>query len=87
MSLIGPRPDYLPHALVYVDEIEGYRERHSVVPGISGLAQVSVGYVEGLDGIRAKVAADLHYVRNATIALELWIVWKTLVTVVLQKGA
>ncbi len=87
MSLIGPRPDFFQHALVYLDAVPGYRERHAVRPGISGLAQTEVGYVDGLEGVRAKVALDLHYVRHASPMLDLWIAWRTLLVVAGRKGA
>ena len=87
MSLIGPRPDYYPHALVYADTVPGYRERHAVRPGISGYAQTEVGYVDGPEGLRAKVDADLHYVRHATWRLDLWIAWRTLQVVLTRQGA
>lgn len=87
MSLIGPRPDFLPHALVYLAEVPGYRERHAVRPGISGLAQTELGYVDGPDGVRAKVALDLHYVRHASPTLDLWIAWRTLHVVLGRQGA
>lgn len=86
MSLIGPRPDFLPHALVYLETVPGYRERHMVRPGISGYAQIAHGYVDGADGIRRKVEADIHYIRNASIRFELWIAWQTFLTVILRKG-
>ncbi|TNC46865.1 sugar transferase [Rubellimicrobium rubrum] len=87
MSLIGPRPDFFDHARVYAEQVPGYRERHTVRPGISGLAQVEVGYVDGLDGLHAKVAADLHYVRHASLRLDLWIACRTLRVVLGAKGA
>jgi lipopolysaccharide/colanic/teichoic acid biosynthesis glycosyltransferase len=87
MSLIGPRPDYYPHACVYAEQVPGYRERHAVRPGISGYAQTEVGYVDGLDGLRAKVAADLHYVRHASWRLDLWIAWRTLAVILGRHGA
>ncbi|WP_026352637.1 sugar transferase [Yoonia vestfoldensis] len=87
MSLIGPRPDSYDHACVYLREIAGYAERHSVRPGVSGLAQTEVGYVDGIDGIRRKVAADLHYIANASFRLDLWIAWRTIVVVLTRKGA
>jgi lipopolysaccharide/colanic/teichoic acid biosynthesis glycosyltransferase len=87
MSLIGPRPDYYPHALVYSDTVPGYRDRYRVKPGISGYAQTEVGYVDGLEGVRAKVAADLHYLRHAGFRLDLWIVWRTLAVVFARQGA
>ncbi|TNC71550.1 sugar transferase [Rubellimicrobium roseum] len=87
MSLIGPRPDFFDHAQVYVRQIPGYRERHAVRPGISGYAQTEVGYVDGLEGLRAKVAADLHYARHASFGFDMWIAWRTLCVVLGRKGS
>ena len=87
MSLIGPRPDAFDHACAYMQKVPGYYSRHSVMPGISGLAQVEVGYVDGLEGLHRKVAADLHYIRHATAWMDLWIVWRTLAVVVARRGS
>ena len=87
MSLIGPRPDYYDHAREYLAQIPEYRLRHLVRPGISGLAQVTLGYAEGLDATRAKATADLAYIRNASFLLEVRIFWLTLVTVFMRRGA
>ncbi len=86
MSLIGPRPDYLPHAQVFLMEVPGYEERHRVRPGISGLAQTEIGYVQGPEETRRKVMADLYYIRNSGFLLEAWIVWRTLCIVCGRKG-
>lgn len=86
MSLIGPRPDYFRHAHHYMRAIPGYRTRHMVRPGISGLAQIRHGYAEGMDATRRKTGADLDYIRNASLKLDLWIFWRTIVTVVNLRG-
>jgi len=86
MSLIGPRPDYLEHAMAYLEEVPGYRQRHRVLPGISGYAQTEVGYVDGPEGVRAKVEADLYYLRNASFRLDLWIFGRTLCVVLGRHG-
>lgn len=85
MSLIGPRPDYIGHARKYILEIPEYRHRHSVRPGISGWAQVELGYIEGVEATRAKVLADLHYIANSSFAMEARIIWRT-VSVILRRG-
>lgn len=87
MSLIGPRPDSYDHACVYVREIPGYAARHQVMPGISGFAQTEVGYVDGLEGVKRKVAADTYYIANATFRFDLWIFWRTLCVVLARRGA
>lgn len=65
MSLIGPRPDVYEHALIYASAFPAYRRRHAVRPGISGLAQVRMGYAEGLAMARRKACKDLAYIRRA----------------------
>lgn len=87
MSLIGPRPDYFRHACHYVREIPGYRARYHVRPGISGLAQIRHGYAAGLAATRLKTSADLTYIRNASFSLDLWIFWRTIVTVFRMRGS
>ena len=87
MSLIGPRPDYFEHACRFLSTVPGYAERHAIRPGISGLAQIEVGYAAGTDATCRKVAADLHYIRNAGFALETRLVLGTIWTILTMKGA
>jgi lipopolysaccharide/colanic/teichoic acid biosynthesis glycosyltransferase len=87
MSLIGPRPDYYEHACAFKAAIPGYNERHIIRPGISGLAQVDLGYVEGTDATRAKVAKDLYYIRHAGFRQEARVFVATVATVVKMAGA
>eukprot|EP01013_Petalomonas_cantuscygni_P009056 TRINITY_DN21821_c0_g1_i1.p1 TRINITY_DN21821_c0_g1~~TRINITY_DN21821_c0_g1_i1.p1 ORF type:complete len:171 (-),score=21.02 TRINITY_DN21821_c0_g1_i1:171-683(-) len=86
MSLIGPRPDFYDHAVVYMERIPGYRRRHMVRPGISGLAQTEVGYVQSIHETRRKVSADLYYIRNASLRLDAWIILRTLKVCVFRRG-
>ncbi len=86
MSLIGPRPDYFHHARRYVRSVPGYRRRHDVRPGISGLAQTDLGYVDCTEGTRRKVALDLRYVDEMSLRLDLYVFWRTLVTVFWRRG-
>ncbi|MDE7479243.1 MAG: sugar transferase, partial [Lachnospiraceae bacterium] len=72
MSLIGPRPllvSYLPY---YTDE---ERLRHSVRPGLTGLAQVRGRNL--LDWDR-RFATDVEYVRNLTFAMDVKIFFLTI---------
>lgn len=86
MSFIGPRPDMFDHALEFRDSIPGYSKRFSVRPGITGLAQTEVGYAEGFEETRRKVAADLQYIKRQSALLDTWIFFRTLQTVFLSKG-
>lgn len=86
MSLIGPRPDYISHARSFARKIPEYRSRHCIRPGISGLAQVELGYAEGIEATRRKAQTDLYYIENAGFRLEARVIWKTLMTVLTKAG-
>ena len=86
MSLIGPRPDYYIHALEYLKSVEGYRERHIVRPGITGLSQIRLGYVESLKATSKKVLIDNYYIQNAGYVYELKIIFKTIYIIIKGLG-
>jgi lipopolysaccharide/colanic/teichoic acid biosynthesis glycosyltransferase len=86
MSLIGPRPDYYDHALEYIKNIEGYRERHVIRPGITGLSQIKLGYVESLEAISKKVSIDNYYIKNVGYIIELKIIFNTLLIILKGLG-
>ena len=87
MSFVGPRPDTYAHAVKFAELVPGYRERHTVRPGITGLAQIKVGYAEGIDATTEKVAADLSYIRSMSALSELRIVAGTAWVVISGHGA
>ena len=76
MSLIGPRPLRV-HYLPYYTEDE--RIRHSVRPGITGLAQVSGRNALSWDD---RLSLDIQYVRNLSISQDVRIFLKTLKKVI-----
>ena len=78
MSLIGPRPllvEYLPY---YTEE---ERLRHSVRPGLTGLAQVSGRNYLAWD---KRLARDVEYVNHISFIMDVRIIIKTIM-VVLKK--
>ncbi|MDE7231709.1 MAG: sugar transferase [Lachnospiraceae bacterium] len=75
MSIIGPRPllvSYLP----YYTERE--RLRHSVRPGLTGLAQVSGRNFLDWD---KRFQKDVEYVEHLTFGMDLKVLWLTVQTV------
>ena len=86
MSLIGPRPDYYVHALEYLKNVNGYRERYIIRPGITGLSQIRLGYAEGLEATAKKVSVDNYYIRNVNYIIELKIIGNTIFTIVRGMG-
>lgn len=80
MSFIGPRPllvEYLP----YYKDCE--RKRHSVLPGMTGLAQVN-----GRNCIswEEKFKYDIKYVNNISFFLDIKIVFLTLKTIIKKSN-
>jgi lipopolysaccharide/colanic/teichoic acid biosynthesis glycosyltransferase len=81
MSLVGPRP-HLPEE---VDQYSPYERRvFAVKPGITGLAQVT-----GRSNLKfeEEVKLDLQYVEEWSLFLDLWILWRTVFTVLKRDGA
>ncbi len=80
LSLIGPRP-HLP------SEVQKYALHHrrvfTVRPGITGLAQIS-----GRSNLtfEEEVAYDMRYIEDWSLALDLWILWRTLFVVLFGRG-
>jgi putative colanic acid biosynthesis UDP-glucose lipid carrier transferase len=83
MSLVGPRPHAVAHNEQYRHLIKGYMIRHKVKPGITGLAQVNGcrGETARLEEMQVRVQYDLEYLRRWTPALDLQILWRTLVMI------
>ena len=77
ISLVGPRP-WLCKYLEYYSEWE--RIRHTVRPGLTGLAQVS-GY-RGDTSIRGRIDCDIAYIENWTIWLDIRIILRTFTSLV-----
>ena len=86
MSLIGPRPDYYLHALEYLENVKGYRERYNIRPGITGLSQIRLGYVESLEATSKKTSIDNYYIQNVGYIIELKIILNTILTIIRGMG-
>ena len=87
MSLIGPRPEQVPFARQFADEIPYYSYRHLVKPGITGWAQVTHGYAAGKNETREKLEYDLYYIKHFSFWLDLIIILKTIRTIFTGFGA
>ncbi len=81
MSLVGPRPAL--HNQTDLIELRTKAEIHSLLPGITGLAQV-----KGRDelSIENKVEIEAEYLRSASFLFDLRIIWLTLLKVIKKEG-
>ncbi len=80
MSVVGPRPHAVAHNEQYRSLIKGYMVRHKVRPGITGWAQVNGqrGETDTLDKMQARIDFDLDYLRNWSLQLDFYIIFKTI---------
>ena len=86
MSLIGPRPERPDLEEQLEANIPNYRLRHWMRPGLSGWAQVNMPYASSINESDIKLSYDLFYLRNATIWLDLLILFKTIKIVLKAAG-
>jgi lipopolysaccharide/colanic/teichoic acid biosynthesis glycosyltransferase len=80
MSLVGPRPLLMEYLPLYSPE---QARRHDIRPGITGWAQVN-----GRNALtwEQKFALDVWYVDHRSLALDVTIMWKTIVSVLKREG-
>ena len=87
MSFVGPRPERPEFVGELTKQIRFYRQRHVVRPGLTGWAQVRYTYGASVEDALQKLQYDLFYIKNLSIALDLFIILETIKTVILRKGA
>jgi lipopolysaccharide/colanic/teichoic acid biosynthesis glycosyltransferase len=87
MAFVGPRPERPEFVEWLSKEIPFYGVRHMVRPGLTGWAQVKYKYGSTVEDAREKLQYDLFYIKNASIGLDLLIVFQTVKTVLLRRGA
>ncbi len=87
MSFIGPRPERPFFADSFKKQIPFYMNRLQTKPGITGLAQVTVGYDETIEDVKEKVARDIEYIEHLkSWKMNLKILWKTFFVVIFGEG-
>jgi sugar transferase (PEP-CTERM system associated) len=87
MSFVGPRPERPEFVTELTRQIPYYGQRHTVRPGITGWAQVRYTYGASIEDALQKLQYDLYYIKNFSIALDLFIVFETVKTVIRSRGA
>jgi lipopolysaccharide/colanic/teichoic acid biosynthesis glycosyltransferase len=86
MSIVGPRPEQPEYVAMLQESIDFYNTRLSVRPGLTGWAQVNIGYGEGVKGAREKLSYDLYYIKRQTPTLDVLILARTLFAVLSLNG-
>jgi putative colanic acid biosynthesis UDP-glucose lipid carrier transferase len=89
MSLVGPRPHAVAHDQYYGQMLPAYHLRFHARPGITGLAQISGfrGEVQDIAHMQARVAHDLDYIANWSLAMDVAILFLTFTTAPFHRSA
>jgi sugar transferase (PEP-CTERM system associated) len=87
MAFVGPRPERPEFVQWLSQEIPFYDLRHLIRPGITGWAQVRYRYGASLEETKHKLEYDLYYVKHQSIGLDLLIMFETIKTIILRRGA
>jgi sugar transferase (PEP-CTERM system associated) len=87
MSMVGPRPERPSFVADLTRQIPFYGQRHVVKPGVTGWAQVRYTYGASVEDALQKLQYDLYYIKNMSVALDIFVMFQTVKTVVMRRGA
>ncbi len=87
MAIVGPRPERPEFIKMLEEKIPFYRQRLSVKPGLTGWAQVSYKYGDTIEDTVTKLEYDFYYIKNLAVSLDFYIIFHTIKTVLLGRGA
>ena len=87
MSLVGPRPERAYFIHEASSDIPDFRLRLRTKPGLTGLAQVNVGYTNSVPGMSEKLYYDLEYISRLGLRSDVKIMAQTVRVVITGKGA
>jgi sugar transferase (PEP-CTERM system associated) len=86
MAFVGPRPERPEFVEWLTKEIPYYNIRHLVRPGITGWAQIKYKYGNTVADAKEKLQYDLFYIKNASIGLDILIMFQTIKILLLRRG-
>jgi putative colanic acid biosysnthesis UDP-glucose lipid carrier transferase len=88
MSLVGPRPYMICDNQRLEMLVPRYHLRHTVKPGITGLAQAAglTGPMEDLAAVEERWKKDITYIHKWSLWLDVKILWATIRNIVSSKN-
>lgn len=86
MSFVGPRPEQVPINNELEKTIPYYWIRHTALPGLTGWAQVNMGYAGSMGDAKERFSYDLFYLANSNFSLDLAILVRTFRNIALAEG-
>ncbi|HYP14766.1 MAG TPA: sugar transferase, partial [Bryobacteraceae bacterium] len=86
-AIVGPRPERPEFVQTLSEQIPFYRQRHYVKPGLTGWAQINYKYGDTFEDTVVKLEYDLYYIKNLSVGLDSYIMFNTIKTMLLTRGA
>ena len=88
MSIVGPRPHMIKEDDMLAKELNKYRIRHWVRPGITGLAAVNGfrGGTEDMNLMQQRINFDIQYIENWSLLIDIKICFRTFGAMLLRKN-
>jgi len=87
MSIVGPRPFIPEECEKNSREIDHFNLRHTVLPGITGLAQLNYDHAASYQATIEKLGHDLHYISTCSLKVDLITIGKTFIEGLKLKGS
>lgn len=87
MAIVGPRPERPEFVKVLSEQIPFYNQRHAILPGITGWAQINHKYGDTVEDTVTKLEYDLYYLKHLSLSLDMYIIFHTAKVMLLRKGS
>lgn len=86
MSFVGPRPERPEYIMMLKKMVPDYEKRLEALPGLTGLALVSMENDASVEDAPEKIKYDLYYIQNRSLWLDLKILFKTIFIILRRQG-
>lgn len=86
MSLVGPRPERQYYVDMLAERVHWHGLIHRVRPGLTSWGMVKYGYADTIEQMEDRARYDLLYIRSVSLAVDLKILFYTIVTVLKGRG-
>jgi exopolysaccharide biosynthesis polyprenyl glycosylphosphotransferase len=87
MSVVGPRPERPEYLALLEREVPFWNRRLLLKPGITGWAQIHLGYTDNVSGAASKLSYDLYYLKHRSLGFDLLILIATFRLIITGRGA